>query len=746
MFLVGVAVTFYWKFFFKGLIPFPGDLMVGAYFPWLDYKWGNAVGVAVKNTFISDIFSAFFPWKVEFAKSYINHQWPLWSPLLYSGYPLFANFNSGYLNPFNLLLVIFGSIDGWSLMVFSQPVFSMITMYSYLRTINKRMYPALVGSIVYGFGGFAMTWSQYVNAGFVMIWLPYILCAIELSKIRNNYKYLFALTPLFFLVVTSGHFQGLVYTAVISIAYIIFRVKLNDTKKIITFFVCSFLAIGLSAIQLIPTIELLKRSVRFDDGMIAGENYGLLPKQNLITLVAPDFFGNPTTGNFWGFYNYHETISYFGIFGFVALIYGLLFFKKLSIERFFVISTIIGLLLQFDTPIGRAIYIYKVPFLSTCAAGRIGIVILFGVSILTSSFLENIQKMTIKEIFKIFVFPVMFIVLGVTIPFLSNMYYKSSGLSSQLALEINNDYVALRNMVVPLCLVFTFFIFILISNRIVWVKYLLIFIVLADLFRFGWKYLPFVPESYIFPNTEVTDYIKSDNTIFRIDKERGEVLPPNTWMGYGMMSPSGFDPLAVTNYVKAYREDLNGYTAGSVSRYSEIDRVNAEALGKYNVKYLLAIKRNEKYEIPGDILSYKIDENEWSRVFETKSVAVLLNSKFQERARIIDGDGNDSKGSADIVSYESNKVIVKFSNIDGERLLLADTYYPGWVASINGNKTKIGDENRPFRTVDIRGIKEGKVVFEYKPKSFYIGLLVSGISFGVWLGLVIFQAIKKASR
>ena len=37
LFLVLLAV-FFNKVWLKGLVPFPGDLLVGAYYPWLEYK------------------------------------------------------------------------------------------------------------------------------------------------------------------------------------------------------------------------------------------------------------------------------------------------------------------------------------------------------------------------------------------------------------------------------------------------------------------------------------------------------------------------------------------------------------------------------------------------------------------------------------------------------------------------------------------------------------------------------------
>jgi hypothetical protein len=56
-----VVVLFFWKVFLLGQAPIPGDLIVGAYYPWLDYKWGYEVGVPIKNAVTSDVVSIIYP-------------------------------------------------------------------------------------------------------------------------------------------------------------------------------------------------------------------------------------------------------------------------------------------------------------------------------------------------------------------------------------------------------------------------------------------------------------------------------------------------------------------------------------------------------------------------------------------------------------------------------------------------------------------------------------------------------------
>ena len=302
----------------------------------------------------------------------------------------------------------------------------------------------------------------------------------------------------------------------------------------------------------------------------------------------------------------------------------------------------------------------------------------------------------------------------------------------------NNINVGLRNCVIPGALLGVISMALFFRKKEM-VKWIFLTVTICELFRFGWKYTTYSPKTLIYPRTEVIDFVTKDLGVYRVEREQGEVLPPNTWAAYGIQSPSGYDPMAVKSYVEQYNRDLNMVATPGASRYTELENYNAELLGKYNVKYLLAIKRDKNGDIPGSLLSKKININDWNRVFESKTITVLQNNKYQERARIVDLFGNMAKGETAVESFGNNKLLVKFTNIDGDKLILADAYYPGWIATINGKQTKIGSEFKPFRTVDIREIKSGEIVFEYKPLSFRIGLYVSIISLAAWLFLLLLK-------
>ena len=62
--LITLCLIFFYPVWFNKKIPLPLDALVGAYYPWLDYKWGYVVGVPFKNIALSDVFSQLYPWRI----------------------------------------------------------------------------------------------------------------------------------------------------------------------------------------------------------------------------------------------------------------------------------------------------------------------------------------------------------------------------------------------------------------------------------------------------------------------------------------------------------------------------------------------------------------------------------------------------------------------------------------------------------------------------------------------------------
>lgn len=734
-FLFLIVCLFFWKTILNDLIPFPGDMLVGAYYPWLDYKWGTVTGVPIKNPYITDIFSQIYLWKQLISDSFKNGYFPLWNIYSYSGYPLLANFQSGAFNIFNSLFIIFGMVNGWSLFMICGILFSVVSMFFYLKIIKKNNFASIIGSIIYGFSGFSILWMPYANADYSLAILPLILLLIEKFIKTSKIFFLFLISPCLFFLVAAGHLQILFYGSFLIFCYFLFRLSKKVLKFNLYFFkllIPFVLGVGLSAIQLLPTFELSNLSIRFDENFIEKNNFGLSPIYKLITLFAPDFFGNPSTYNYWGFFNYHETCFYVGIVGLIALIWSILNFKKLKSEKFFLFAALLALFLGFDTFVVR--FLYKLNFfgISTSAAGRIASIFTLSIAVLSANFIDKIQKINLKNLIKPISILFSLSVLVLLIIFFLPKYNPS----------LNNIFhIAQRNMIFPFLLLFSLSFCLIFINKKIKIFYLfLILLTIFDFFRFGWKVTPFVKKDYVFPKTQLTDFLEKDKDIFRIDRDNGPIMPPNTWTAYGLMSPSGYDPLAVKNYCVAYNISLNQNKIDdfAVSRYSELKYFDSKALGDFNVKYLMLTKKdNIKFPYVKNF-----DENSWLKVYETSHIALFKNPNFKPRVEII-SDEKSKSSSAKIISYLPNYIKIEVNNASkNSELLLRDTFYPGWKAYINNKEVIIDKYNSIYRIIKIPK-NDSVVEFKYISKSFEMGKLITLVSLFIWFFSLPFILFKN---
>lgn len=121
-----LVFVFFWKFFLKGLVPIPSDIIVGMFFPWLDYKWGFAVGVPVKSPLLSDVVSQLWILRNLAIDLFKSGQNPFWNPYSLAGSPLVPIFLSSFFSPFNILFFIFDNVKAMALIIIFQPLLAMI--------------------------------------------------------------------------------------------------------------------------------------------------------------------------------------------------------------------------------------------------------------------------------------------------------------------------------------------------------------------------------------------------------------------------------------------------------------------------------------------------------------------------------------------------------------------------------------------------------------------------------------------
>ena len=126
------------------------------------------------------------------------------------------------------------------------------------------------------------------------------------------------------------------------------------------------------------------------------------------------------------------------------------------------------------------------------------------------------------------------------------------------------------------------------------------------------------------------------------------------------------------------------------------------------------------------------------RAFHPESIA-LVEKPFQYKAT-----QEDSEALAVLVGETSSRVEVRTSSKSPQFLVLSDTYYPGWRAYIDSDETEVFQTNYILRGVMVPAGRH-VVTFEFKPKTFYLGIIVSLMS-GLALAGVCFKVVQTRKR
>ncbi len=221
LFLTLIICGIFYKLFLFGKIPFPGDLLIGSYYPWLDYY-----KMPVQNPLTSDVFSLLFIWKYLAIDQIKNLQWPLWNPYSFTGTPLLANYQSAALYPLILLLLI-PKYFGWGLFIFSQTLFAALGMYLLLSLWLKYKLARLTGSIIFALGGLMTTWAEFGTAVYGISYLPMSLFLVERYANTNKLRYPLLLILTLTLTILSGNPQVTVYSFAIVSIFAIMRLSRN---------------------------------------------------------------------------------------------------------------------------------------------------------------------------------------------------------------------------------------------------------------------------------------------------------------------------------------------------------------------------------------------------------------------------------------------------------------------------------------------------------------------------------------
>jgi len=268
----------------------------------------------------------FYPWRLLVVEGWLAGLPPLWNSWLGAGTPLLANHQSASLYPLNFIFLLFPVERAIGYSVLLHLALAGLAMYAYAGRLGLTKGGRVLAALAFAFGGYIVARVNFLTMICAIAWLPLAMWAGDLLGRKPTLRRAVVLAAVLALQFLAGHIQLWYYTLWLVGAYVLYQAWASPegtegrrerwrglARAGLLFIAAVGLGVLLSAAQMLPTAELARESQR--QGGAAYEfamTYSFWPWR-LITLVVPDFFGNPGHGDYWGYGNYWEDAAYVGL-------------------------------------------------------------------------------------------------------------------------------------------------------------------------------------------------------------------------------------------------------------------------------------------------------------------------------------------------------------------------------------------------------------------------------------------------
>jgi hypothetical protein len=285
-------------------------------------------------------------------------------------------------------------------------------------------------------------------------------------------------------------------------------------------------------------------------------------------------------------------------------------------------------------------------------------------------------------------------------------------------------------------------------------------LVAFDLFKAGMGYNPAIEESHaVQPATPAIGYLQEQRPERFAALEVKEALslayplPPNVAMRYRLQDVRGYVIPTEERYFELWRRVISpGCYYLFCTQAAPAEPTALQALGLLGVSHLLQHPGDPPLE--GALPAY-----------EGRDARVYPNPFALPRAFVVDGqevvadadaalkrvttagfparqlavteerieglpegiEGEPARGSAQILEYEAERIVVETDAGRPALLVLTDSWFPGWKASVDGKDAPVHRVDYVIRGVSVPAGRH-TVEFRYEPASWRAGWIVSGLA------------------
>jgi hypothetical protein len=701
------------------------------------------------NHFEDDILRFYYQYKIR-DREYLYR--PYWEPHSFGGTPQYAVTYATHFSSTNWVLKFFSLERAFHAQMFLQLLVAGMGMYFLLTSLGIGAAASIFFGGVYMFNSMFTTFLLRSWMVGPYSWFPFLV-AFFLRVLQKPRAQDFLLSSLFLaLTFTDGFLQsdGAIFIVLLALALLRWW-ETRDLKTFRKIFILSFgiylFAFALSAVMWLPTLEYLRADLGQGHSRVAGVDYGKSLFQRicsipmLVGFVVPDLLGSVRTLDLTKFARTHlqDFTAFIGVVPLILSLCALRLRKTLSPKaKYFLILSALGLFLPIFTPLDRFLYFrfFIVYILGACVLGAW---VLNKWMDGSRPVLEEVDKW-VKRI-GLFLLVVFGGVASLTVVVLWKGAWLSEKMKGQILAQPSQGYFGSRfpnwllarvdhfidamtfskqGFIWPVMASFGVFVFgyWLWKKRKISPQMMLVIVSIVTLFelgRFNYNWLPRndLKEHPLYPESELTSFLRDRTLNYRAifanptkDPSKMLSLTTNIPQAYGIFALDGFDGLVVPTVA---------------SKVREFD--NYEILGRFNVKYVA---------LPSDVVP---DAKALHQILRVGRVTLYENSWALPRGQVVTHLEGSEKPQQSVKVLKSDGVGTTYSvqTKHSGYFVVSESYYPGWKAFVDGIEKPVLRVHDVMRAVQV---EEGthRVEFLFAPKSYAIGLWITGFAIIFWIG------------
>ncbi len=679
----------------------------------------------------SDIWRYSISGKYFLSSSLKNNRLPLWSKNIATGFPIIAEGPIGAFNIINLLLFKYISFPlSYNLGYIIAFLISSIGAYYYCRYLKFNRLISFFVSFLFSFSGMFIVHFSHYNFIQAASFFPIIILIASVYINHRKRIYLLILS----LLLSQQLFFGFTQITLITTIAILLLGFFNLIKKNIKLGLFISLVVGivmsliLSLVQFLPSKELLTLSRRKNGISLSEATYFSYPPKHFLTLIRPYFFGDPRKGTFPIFTLnngniFWENTGYIGIIPLIFVILSIFKIKKNNNIQFYWLLLILSILLMMGK-YSPLYFIYSIPpFSYFRVPSRFILLFVWSLTILSGFGIQVLIKFIKQKVnfFTATLITGILILIGIIDLF--NFSYNYNPLGDADAWFEKPETVSSFNKKEGR--------YYTLGSAYQWNSHLL---------TKGWK------------NTQPFYYFRNDiepnmNIIFDIPsyRQHGALITNR----YGLFSTLIEQGLSEKDRKLLFNEDSLKLLQMSNVVYiisNEVADLNKIYETKINLPEFPSYKI---YAIPNVLPRAHIVYNFQKIETVEDAKQKLLSKEFNpEKEVLLEKDVSLTIGNSDNLSNiywtldTDQELTLRVETAKDGILVLADSYYPGWKAFVDGKETEILAANLNQRAILVNK-GDHKVNFKYSPDSLKIGMCISSIGYFIIIYLIVAPIVSS---